>query len=395
MNQLKEKVQQVIDTKKEELIQLSHEIHAHPEIAYEERISSQPICALLEKNGYHVSKGYGGLETAFYAQAVGKQSRPNIAILAEYDALKGIGHGCGHNIIATCAAGAFLGVASVIEELYGSVCILGTPAEEGGGGKITMLENGAFDDVDFAMMIHPTSGNNLILRGGRAAVSMKVAFQGKGAHSSDPSRGINALNALIEVFNGINVMRPLMPVGANVNGIITEGGVAANIIPDHTQGVFSIRGDTLRDLEKIIGILKDCVASAERLTGAKAEIKLGRCYAERYPNKPMGEAFKANIESLGEKVYYPDPKKQYGSSDIGNVSIRMPAIHEYLSIAPEGVNAHTKEFAECALSQRADEVCLLGAKGLAMTAIDLLTNADLRKQALDSHSLQVPEIYKK
>jgi len=395
MNQLKEKVQQVIDTKKEELIQLSHEIHAHPEIAYEERISSQLICALLEKNGYHVSNGYGGLETAFYAQAVGKQSRPNIAILAEYDALKGIGHGCGHNIIATCAAGAFLGVASVIEELYGSVCILGTPAEEGGGGKITMLENGAFDDVDFAMMIHPTSGNNLILRGGRAAVSMKVAFQGKGAHSSDPSRGINALNALIEVFNGINVMRPLMPVGANVNGIITEGGVAANIIPDHTQGVFSIRGDTLRDLEKIIGILKDCVASAERLTGAKAEIKLGRCYAERYPNKPMGEAFKANIESLGEKVYYPDPKKQYGSSDIGNVSIRMPAIHEYLSIAPEGVNAHTKEFAECALSQRADEVCLLGAKGLAMTAIDLLTNADLRKQALDSHSLQVPEIYKK
>ena len=122
---------------------------------------------------------------------------------------------------------------------------------------------------------------------------------------------------------------------------------------------------------------------------------MGLCYAERYPNKPMGEAFKANIESLGEKVYYPDPKKQYGSSDIGNVSIQMPAIHEYLSIAPEGVNAHTKEFAECALSQRADEVCLLGAKGLAMTAIDLLTNADLRKQALDSHSRQVPEIYKK
>lgn len=395
MNLLKEKVKRLIMNKRQELISLSHQIHEHPETAFNEKFSSKQICLYLEKEGFKVINGFGGLETAFYAEAKGKTHYPKIAVLAEYDALKGIGHGCGHNIIAASAVGAFISVASVISELNGTICIIGTPAEEGGGGKVIMLQNGAFDDVNFAMMMHPNSGNNLVFRSGRAAVNMKIVFKGKAAHSADPSKGINALNAMIELFNGLNIMRASMPQGANVNGIITEGGTVANIIPDCSRAEFSIRGNTLQDLDIIVKMLRDSIASSERLIGVQTQTELGQYYAERYPNKPMSKAFKANIESLGEKIFYPDPEKQYGSSDIGNVSIQIPTIHEYLSIAPESVNAHTKEFAACAVSKRADDVCLLGAKGLAMTAIDLFIDKELRKEAADSHNLQIPNIYKK
>ena len=390
---LKDKALQEICRNEKALVALSHTIHSQPEIAFQEKKTAELLCSFLEERKFEVVRGWGGLETAFYAEVRGRAERPKVAILAEYDALKCIGHGCGHNIIATCAVGAFLGVSSVSEELDGSVCIMGTPAEEGGGGKVIMLENGAFDSVDFALMIHPTSGKALTGRGGRAAVSMSVAFHGRSAHSSNPSKGTNALSALLALFSGIDMLRSSMPTGANVNGIITHGGVAANVIPDYSRGEFSVRAHTLKDLRGIVELIRQCVDSAEKLTGARSEVSLGRFYGERYPNKPICEAFKANMEILGEEMFYPDAGMQYGSSDIGNVSIKLPAIHEYLSIAPSHVNAHSAEFAAAAVSARADKVCVLGAQGLAMTAIDVLTDSNLRREALESHQKQVPDIY--
>jgi len=390
----KDSILNTINYNERALVELSHQIHACPELAFQEKKTAKLLCSFLEERGFKVISGYGGLDTAFYAEVRGKTEHPKAAFLAEYDALKGVGHGCGHNIIATCAVGAFIGAAAAMAEQDGSVCIIGTPAEEGGGGKVIMLENGAFDAVDFALMIHPTAGKSLIGRGGRAAVGVTVSFHGRNAHSSDPSKGINALNALLNLFAAIDMMRPSMPLGANVNGIITHGGEAANIIPGYSCGEFSVRAHTLHDLKNIVETIKQCVESSEKLTGAKAEIEIGRYYGERYPSRPLGEAFKANMALLGEKMFYPEPNMQYGSSDIGNVSIKMPAIHEYLSIAPAGINAHSADFAEAALSPRADQVCILGAKGLAMTAMDVLTDAKLRREALESHEKQVPDIYK-
>ncbi len=391
---IKDRVLIAIDNSKDTLVELSHRIHAQPELAFHEQKTAALLCSFLEERNFKVTRGYGGLETAFYAEARGKAERPKVAFLAEYDALKGIGHGCGHNIIATCAVGAFIGAAAAVTEQDGSVCIIGTPAEEGGGGKVIMLENGAFDGVDFALMIHPTAGKSMIGRGGRAAVVVTVSFRGRNAHSSDPSKGINALNALLNLFAAIDMMRPSMPLGANVNGIVTHGGEAANIIPGYSCGEFSVRAHTLHDLKNIVKIIRQCVESSEKLTGTKAEMEIGRYYGERYPNRPLGEAFKANMALLGEEMFYPTPNMQYGSSDIGNVSIKLPAIHEYLSIAQAGINAHSADFAEAALSPRADQVCILGAKGLAMTAMDVLTNAKLRQEALESHEKQIPDIYK-
>ena len=394
MEAVKERVCKAIDLQADALVSLSHEIHANPETAFTEYKSSRLIADFLEHAGFEVKLGIGGLETAFLASKEGKRPGPHIAFLAEYDSLPGIGHACGHNIIATSAVGAFIGAVAVMEEFAGKLSIIGTPAEEGGAGKVILLENGVFDDVEYAMMIHPSSGKSLINRGGRASTSVHVKFHGKATHSANPGRGINALSAVISTFVHIDQMRPTFEMQDNVNGIITDGGKAANVIPGEAACEFSLRARTMLDLERLVEKVKSCVASAERLTGAKAEVEVERIYAERYPNLPMCEAMKRNMAVLGEAMEYPDPNVMYGSSDIGNVSIKIPAIHDYLSIAPEGVNSHHPDFAKAALSPRADEVCIKAAKGLAMTAVDILAEEKFRKEINEYHEKQVPAEYK-
>lgn len=382
-----------IDGQAEALIGLSHEIHKNPETAFKEYKSSKLLTGFLRKRGFQAETGIGGLDTAFMAVKEGKQPGPRIAFLAEYDALPGIGHACGHNVIAAGAMGAFLGTAAVMEELAGTVSIIGTPAEEGGAGKVILLEQGIFDRVDFAMMIHPSSGKSLITRGGRASTTIRVRFRGKATHSASPGKGINALSAVIAVFNHLDLLRPTFEMQDNVNGIITEGGTAANIIPGEAACEFSLRSRTMLDLERLAGKVRAAVLSAAQLTGAAPDIEEGRIYAERYPNRPMCEALKANMEELGEEMEYPDPNIMYGSSDIGNVSIELPAIHDYLAIAPEGVNSHHPDFAAAAISERADNICIKAAKGLAMTAVDILEKKEFRKGILAYHREQVPEEY--
>ncbi len=395
MNQSKERAMRAIDALQAELLTLSHNIHANPEISLTEYKSATFIAEVLRGQGFEVQMGIGGLDTAFIASKQGKGPGPHIAFLAEYDSLPGIGHACGHNVIATCAVGAFLGASAVMDEFAGTISIIGTPGEEADGGKVILLEEGIFDNVDFALMMHPSSGRSLINRGGRAATSIDIKFIGKSAHSSAPSAGINALNAVISTFNHIDMLRPTFQMQDNVNGIITNGGLAANIIPGEAACSFSLRARTLLDLQALAEKVKVAANSAAQLTGAKVEIDVHRMYAERYPNLPMCEAFKDNMALLGEEMEYANPTGMYGSSDVGNVSIKLPAIHDYLWIAPAGVNSHNAEYTEHSNSPRADEICIKGAKGLAMTAIDILSDGQFQEKIKEYHKNQVPAEYRK
>ncbi len=396
MRNPKEIITNKIDSIRDGLIELSHNIHKNPETSFNEYKSVGFIMDFLKKYGFDVQEKYCGMDTSFKAVKKGKSDGPKISFLAEYDALRSIGHGCGHNIISTCAVGAFIGLAEVVNNYAGEVSIIGTPAEEGGAGKVILLDKGGFDNTEYALMMHPSGGgNNLVGRGGRAASSITVSFKGKSAHSAVPSNGINALNAAISVFNQIDMLRSNLQVQDNINGIILEGGVASNIIPEYAVCEFSLRSETMVRLEELIILVKECIARAESLTSAIAEVSTGAIYAERYPNMPMCEAFKNNMEKLGVEMFYPDPNVLYGSSDIGNVSIKIPAIHDYLSITDDkSIQSHSLEYTAAAVMPQADEVCIKGAKGLAMTGFDILDSNDFRNTINEFHLRQIPEVYR-
>lgn len=396
MNHQKIRICEKIDSLRNDLLTLSHQIHANPEIGFQEYKAVGFISEFLEKYGFEIQKAYCGLETSFKAVKKGNADGPRIAFLAEYDALRGIGHGCGHNIIAACASGAFAGLAEIIGEYAGEVSLIGTPAEEGSAGKAVLLERGGFDETDYALMMHPSGGgSNLVGRGGRAATTIHVTFHGKSAHSSAPSHGVNALSAAIHVFNQIDLMRPTFQIQDNISGVILEGGTAANVIPELSRCEFSLRAETMLRLETLISLVKSSVEHAESLTGARAEVTVSPIYAERYPNKPICQAFKDNMELLGIQMTWPQPGKLYGSSDIGNVSIKIPAIHDYLSITDDKtIQSHSKAYAAAAVTEQADEICLKGAKGLAMTALDILESTALREEIQSYHEAQIPEEYR-
>lgn len=392
----KQRVQDGVDALQDELLTLSHFIHTHPEIGLKEFQAVKKITGLLKS--YHVDSKTGlcGLETAFIATAEGCGPGPHVALLAEYDALAGIGHGCGHNVIATCAVGAFLSVCRVMAELPGRVSMIGTPAEETYGGKCTLVRQGAFDNVDFALMIHPTAAQSLINRSGRAAATVTVRFIGASAHSAHPQTGVNALSAAIELFNGIDRIRPTLLLSDNINGVILDGGHAANVIPAETVCSFCVRSCRMLELEKLVATVRRVAEASASMIGVRMEFHVENMLYERYPNLPMSEAFRTNMTQLGEEMAYADPNKLYGSSDIGNVSIHIPIIHDYLRISSQdGVNEHSQEFAQDAISPRADEICIKGAKGLAMTVVDLFENPDLRKRIIQYHREHVPSSYQK
>lgn len=395
MNQNKLKIIETIDGMQNELLTLSHQIHDHPEVGFQEHQAVRFISSFLEKHGFEVETPYCGLDTSFKAVKKGKGSGPRISFLAEYDALRGIGHGCGHNIIATCAVGAFSGLSAIMDNYNGEISIIGTPAEEGGAGKVILLERGGFDETDYALMMHPSGGgSNLVGRGGRAATTIHVSFHGKSAHSSAPSNGINALSAAIHVFNQIDLMRPSFQIQDNINGVILEGGTAANVIPELARCEFNLRAETMMRIEFLIDLVKSSIERAEALTRARAEVTVEPIYAERYPNRPMCETFKNNMESLGISMSWPTPGKLYGSSDIGNVSIKLPAIHDYLSITDDKtIQSHSKAYADAAATPQADDICLKGAKGLAMTALDILESSEFRDEINAYHDAQVPKEY--
>ena len=379
LEQRKQFISDTVDVLKDELIRLSHDIHDHPEIGFREFKACRWQKEFLARHGFAVENPFYGMDTAFRGNFDTGRPGPRIAFLSEYDALEGIGHGCGHNIIAACAMGAATALATTAEKfgLGGQVTVFGTPAEETEGGKIPMAEAGCFDDCACALMMHPAS-ENIICRHGLACQSVYAEFFGREAHSSTPSEGINALSSLISFFNSMDSLQQTWPNESKINGIVTDGGKASNVICGYARGSFTIRAARKKQLLSMYADMQRAAEAAALMTGARASVSGGALYAERYPSRALGEAFKANMEPLGEIMNYPDYTAQVGSSDIGNVSLVVPAIHEYLSIGdPANLISHHESFREAAASKRADEVVLLGAKGLAMTGLDVMTNGEL------------------
>jgi amidohydrolase len=323
----------------------------------------------------------GGLPTAFRAELAGRAGGPTVAILAEYDALPGIGHACGHNIIATSALGAGLALARALDDFAGRLLVIGTPAEEGGGGKILLAEAGVFRGVDVAMMIHP-SRSTVVMRGSLANSRVDVIMHGKAAHAAgSPDLGINALEAIIQVFNGINAWRLHMRADARVHGIITHGGDAVNIIPARAAAKFSVRAKDRAYQRELVGMLRRCAEGAAQMVGARLEWHETRGYDNMVPNPTLGALFSANLEALGVTIQEPAAEERMGSTDMGDISQILPALHAYLAIGPETLAGHSEEFRAAAVSPAGDAAVLNGAKALALTAADLFAAPALVEQA--------------
>lgn len=377
VDRLKALVVADVDSRRADLIRISDTIHATPELGFEEHQAAALLTSTLEEAGFSVERGVAGMDTAFIATFQGQEPGPLVALLAEYDALAGLGHACGHNIIAAAALGAGLAMRVVLGELPGTIQVIGTPAEEGGGGKAIMVDAGVFDNVAAAMMIHP-GGRNLLGRKALTAYGVSVEFFGKPAHAAaKPDEGVNALDAILLTFTGINALRQHLRDDARVHGIITHGGDAPNIIPDYTRADLIVRAADTPYATEVLDKVRACAEGAALATGARLEFKLsGPRYDGRLPNPKLVELFKANLESLGLDVEIATGQERIGSSDIGNVSQVVPTIHPYIAIAPEEIGGHTVEFREAAASPAGHEGLIHAAKALAMTAVDLLAEPD-------------------
>jgi amidohydrolase len=369
------------------VIALSHRIHAHPELGFEEEQASTWLAEMLTDAGFTVDKGVCDLPTAFVARA---GSGPlHLAICAEYDCLPGIGHACGHNLIAAMAVGAGIAAAQVADDLGVTIRIIGTPAEElGGGGKILLLERGAFTGAHAAMMVHPypTDGVAPMML---ANAHFHVRYTGKAAHASAyPELGINAADALTVAQVAIGLLRQHIHPTDRVHGIITKGGEAPNIIPAETTARYVVRAKTLDDLEVIRAKVLRCFEAGALATGAQLEVFGSRPpYAQVQHDPAMAALYRRNAEVLGR--VFPDmgeaQQRSGGSTDMGNVSLALPSIHPAIGIHSLPAVNHQPEFTAHCITEAADQAISDGALAMAWTAIDIATDAHLRQRLL-SHA---------
>jgi amidohydrolase len=385
---LKSQVCNHIDQIAATLLEVSHQIHANPELAFEERKACELLTRTVDSAGLDVAANVYGLETAFES-VISCGEGPRVDLLAEYDALPGIGHSCGHNLIATSALGAALALASVRDQLRGTVRLLGTPAEERGGGKELMAREGAFEGTAAAMMMHP-SGINLSTMPCICVAEVRVEYHGESAHASAmPHKGVNALDALLLAYQAVSNLRQHIQVTERIHGIVTDGGQAPNIVPDFAAGDFYVRAANVDDLEVLKPRVQACFDAGATGTGCRADVQwAGVDYLDLNTSWPLAEHFQRNAEQLGREFFPLEklPAGSSGSTDMGNVSYRVPSIHPMLAAAPPRVVIHNPEFAKWAGSEMGDAAALDGAKSLAMTAIDYLMDDQLQqdcKQAFD------------
>ena len=374
-----------INTCRNQLRELSEKIHANPETGFEEVKAAAWLTEYLVKNSFSIERGICQLPTAFRA-SYGK-GKPVIAILAEYDALPGIGHACGHNLIATTAVGAGVATKQAIDQFGGSVMVIGTPAEEGKAGKSIMVDRGAFNKVDFAMMVHP-GVIDMATFYSLACQNVNVEFFGKASHAaSAPEAGINALEALILAYNAVNSLRQHIRSNERIHGVITDGGEAANIVPAHSAANFIVRAEDDNRLNALKERFIDCFTGAATASGAQLEYKWDdNYYAAMKNNMTAARLFADNMSSVGRTVIYPDSGRPSGSTDMGNVSQVVPGIHPFVGIAPREVSLHSLEFAETAASEAGIKGMLDATKALAMTVVDLLASPETMDKVKEEFS---------
>jgi amidohydrolase len=375
---LKQAACALIDDIADQLIAASHRIHAHPELNFAEFIAHETLTGILEDRGLPVERSAYGIDTAFDC-AVG-EGGPTIAVLCEYDALPGIGHACGHNVIATAGLGAGIAAAALANEAGGRVRVMGTPAEEGGGGKIAMARQGAFDTVDASMMVHPADAD-LVRMDCVALQELTISYQGKAAHAAAaPWEGRNALDAAVLGYMNVAALRQHIRPNERIHGVFRKGGDKANIVPAETSMEWIVRSGTIASLQPLKDRVLTCLESAAAACGCTADHQWHQhTYSDMIDNEPMVAAYAANALSLGRQLADPQTtgKRVVGSTDMGNVSYLVPSIHPMIQVAPDGVAIHTVEFAEWAGGERGDRAVLDGAKAMAMTVIDMWTDAAL------------------
>ncbi len=375
MVKLKAKVLAEIDSRRRQLEGLSLKIHSHPELGFEEHRAQAWLTQFLEENGFSIERGICELDTAFKASY--GSGRPAIAILAEYDALPELGHACGHNLIAAAACGAAVAAKEAVSHLGGSILVIGTPAEELHGGKIIMAEKGAFDNIDAAMIVHPGIHDTATTQT-LACISLEVEFFGREAHAAaSPEAGINALEAMLQSFNGINSLRQHIKDSARIHGIITDGGKTTNVVPAHSAASFLVRAGDEAYLEVLKQKVLNCFSGAATASGARLEYRWGRLkYAPMRNNLTMARLFLENMRSLGRKMELCDSSQTFGSTDMGNVSQLVPSIHPFVAIAPMEVSGHSPEFVSAAASEAGTKAMIDAAGALATTVVDLLSSPE-------------------
>ncbi|MFP4200883.1 MAG: M20 family metallopeptidase [Clostridia bacterium] len=386
---IKDKIVRTVDEKSEELWQAALTIHSNPELGHQEHEAAKLLSGMLESAGFDVDRKVAGMETSFVAErSFGQGDGFTVAILAEYDALPGMGHACGHNLIGTASVGAGLAVLEVVEELAeagfsGRLLVMGAPAEEGAvdnaGGKVLMVQEGLFEDVDCALMVHPSSTNGI---GGRslAREAMEITYHGKSSHAAaSPEKGRNALDAAIQTFNGWNALRQHVTDDVRIHGIITEGGQSPNIVPDLARIRMYARAADVDYLDEVVNRIKDCAEGGARAAGCTVEFRrTANRYANMKPNLTLAGAYADNFRRLGEDI--DETLRGGGSTDMGDVSHEVPSIHPYVAIVPPSVAGHSTEFAEAAGSDPGKRGMLLAAKAMAMTVVDCFTDENLQKE---------------
>jgi len=368
---LKTEVVNNVDSQCKELFLLSHNIHDNPELGFEEMNAASWLIAYLQDKGFQIETGIAGLATAF--KATYGQGSPKVAVIAEYDALPKLGHACGHNIIATSSVGAGVAAKVAADAFGGSIIVIGTPAEEIFGGKIDMVNAAVFDDLDIAMMVHPSTLNAATILA-LALNNLEVEFSGKPVHAAaHPYKGINALEAMILSFNSINSLRQHIKDDSRIHGIITDGGEAPNIIPAHSAGLFIVRSMDNVYLEELKDKVLNCFRGAAIATGATLKYRWEeKKYASMKNNMIMAGLFEQNMKSLGRIMEDLTPSYLIGSTDMGNVSQIVPSIHATVAIAPPDVTVHTSGFSAAAISEAGNKGLADAAKSMAMTIVDIL-----------------------
>lgn len=377
----KDNIIKVIEEYREEITELCEYIFENPEMGFQEYKASKALKQFLENHGFTVEMGAAGLETAFRAEKKGKGGGPVIGFLCEYDALPN-GHSCGHNIIGTSAAAAAVGLAEAMKDYSGNIVVLGTPSEEGsGGGKEILYQAGIMDDIDCAMMFHPgpqTVINDILL----AIAAYSFTFHGIPAHAGAcPEKGRSAVEAVVQMFNNVNGLRVTTKSTTRMHGIIKQGGVVTNVIPELTEAQFGIRASTKAELEELIERVQNCAKAAALSTGCTVDIReIGISYLDMIPNEVLLQLVEKNMEALGERIDVRNAKEGLGSSDIGNISQRIPAFQVMISVDAPAV-PHTEPFAEACRGKRGADIAVRAAKALAMTGMDLFNSPEYIEKA--------------
>lgn len=388
---LRQRVKDAIASERDHIVEVAETIRQNPEIGYEEVMASQLLADHLKEAGFKVEKPYGGLETAFRATRKGSKPGPTVAVLAEYDALKGIGHGCGHNLIAGSGLATAIGLGAVMDEIGGTFVILGTPAEEGGAGKVKLLDKGAFDDIDAALMIHHAgdkTGAPLNWPDGTclAVAHMEYEYFGKPAHSAgDPYNGVNALNAVIKLFTGIDALRQHIHMEARIHGIITDGGEAANVVPKYTKARMYIRAASRDYLEELLEKVNNIAKGAALMTGCEVKIIEDNTAFDMRPSYTLGETYHRNMVDVGLDVSHNREGRGMHSTDFGNVSYKVPSVTGSFAISHDPIPGHSQQVVDASGSEFGYEQFLKTSTAMALTALDILTNPELSAKSWDEH----------